>query len=67
MHPNQPRVRFDTEVREALVRRRGHFRRIAKETGISYSWLSKFASGHIPNPGIAMLNKLADLFATGTV
>lgn len=67
MYPHQPRVRFDEEVKEALKRRRGHFKRIAKETGISYSWLSKFASGHIANPGIQKLNKLADLFATGTV
>lgn len=62
-----PRVRLDEEVRDALNRRKGNWERIKNETGISYSWLSKFARNEIKNPGIDYLTRLADLFATGTV
>ena len=58
---------FDKEVQALLVKRRGKFREIAKRTGISYSWLSKFASGHIDNPGFDFLRKLSALFSEGTL
>lgn len=42
------------------MRRRGDWAEIAAGSGVSYSWLSKFANGHIPNPGFATLCKLHD-------
>lgn len=46
---------FDIDVRAALERRRGDWKRIAKESGVSYSWLSKFANHKIANPGFDTL------------
>lgn len=39
-------------------RHKGDWVALAAESGVSYSWLTKFAQGHIPNPGIATLAKL---------
>lgn len=56
---------LDTEVLHALEKRRGDWKRIADESGVSYSWISKFANGHIPNPGFKTLSDLrAYLFGT---
>lgn len=52
---------FDQIVLEGLEARRGEWQDIAKESGVSYSWLSKFANGHIPNPGYATLCKLHEV------
>ena len=49
---------FDQIVAKGLDARRGSWRDIAKQSGVSYSWLSKFANGRIPNPGYATLCKL---------
>lgn len=49
---------LDTEVLQALENRRGDWKRIAEESGVSYSWISKFANGHIPNPGFKTLSDL---------
>lgn len=57
-------TRLDTLVRTALVRRRGDWQRIADESGISYSWLSKFVNGHIDNPGFGTLKKLHEYLTT---
>lgn len=43
-----------------LIARKGDWQEIAKCSGVSYSWLSKFSNGHIPNPGLATLSKLSD-------
>ena len=51
---------FDSQLKALLVRRRGDLAEIAAGSGVSYSWLSKFANGHIPNPGFATLCKLHD-------
>lgn len=51
---------FDSQLKALLVRRRGDWAEIAAGSGVSYSWLSKFANGHIPNPGFATLCKLHD-------
>lgn len=51
-------AQLDLAVRNALVSRRGEWQVIAKQAGISYSWLSKFVNGRIPNPGYATLLKL---------
>ncbi|MEV9328332.1 hypothetical protein AB0156_28000, partial [Klebsiella pneumoniae] len=45
-------------VRQALQKRRGDWKRIADESGVSYSWISKFVNEHIPNPGFATLTDL---------
>lgn len=49
----------DPETLKAQLRqKRGSFQAIADKAGMSYSWLSKFANDHIPNPGITSLKKL---------
>lgn len=42
----------------AAQRHKGDWVSLAAESGVSYSWLTKFAQGHIPNPGIGTLSKL---------
>lgn len=49
---------LDAQLRAALESRRGDWQAIADQSGVSYSWLSKFANGHIPNPGYETLKKL---------
>lgn len=41
-----------------LIERKGDWQRIAKGSGVSYSWLSKFANRRIPNPGYRTLKQL---------
>jgi len=49
----------DPEMLKAQLRqRRGDFQDLVDKSGMSYSWLSKFANDHIPNPGITSLKKL---------
>jgi len=49
---------IDAEVKALLDSRRGDWLEIAAGSQVSYSWLSKFANGRIPNPGIVTLRKL---------
>lgn len=49
---------FDVEVRQLLAARKGDWQAVAEKSGVSYSWLSKFVNGHIPNPGFGTLTKL---------
>lgn len=49
---------LDLEVRRLLGARKGEWQAIASQTGISYSWLSKFFNGHIENPGYQTLKAL---------
>lgn len=49
---------LDIEVRQLLGARKGEWQSIASQTGISYSWLSKFFNGHIDNPGYQTLKGL---------
>lgn len=51
-------INLDTDVRSELERRRGDWQTVAKESGVSYSWISKFMNGHIDNPGFATLKEL---------
>lgn len=51
---------LDVEVKTLLEARKGDWQSIAAGAGVSYSWLSKFTNGHIPNPGYATLKKLRD-------
>jgi len=52
-----------SEVKELLYSRRGEWPTVAAEAKVSYSWISKFVNGHIPNPGyetlLALRNHLA--------
>lgn len=49
---------LDETVKTILSSRRGEWPAIAKDAKVSYSWLSKFVNGHIPNPGLATLKKV---------
>lgn len=51
---------LDSEVLAALQSRKGDWQAVAEGSGVSYSWLSKFANGHIKNPGFSTLMKLRD-------
>jgi transcriptional regulator with XRE-family HTH domain len=60
MSTSQP---LDLEVRELLGARKGEWQSIASQSGISYSWLSKFFNGHIDNPGYQTLRSLHAVLA----
>ena len=49
------------EVRHLLNLHRGQWKAIAPSSGVSYSWLSKFARGCIENPGYATLRRVQTL------
>jgi hypothetical protein len=49
---------LDIEVRRLLEARRGEWKRIAAEAGVSYSWISQFVRDLIPNPGYTTLRDL---------
>jgi hypothetical protein len=49
---------LDTEVLSLLMERKGEWKRIADHSNVSYSWISKFVNGHIPNPGYTTLRDL---------
>ena len=51
---------LDQSVLRLLDARRGDWQAVAEQSGVSYSWLSKFANGHINNPGFGTLVKLAN-------
>ncbi|QTD88901.1 hypothetical protein [Burkholderia anthina] len=53
-----------TLIRTELLARKGDWPRISQETDISYWWLTKFAQGRIENPGVRVLEKLQQYFAT---
>ena len=49
---------FDIKVRALLMRRKGSWTTVARNAGVSYSWVTKFAAGHFENPGIGTLMRL---------
>lgn len=49
---------LDEQVKLLLEQRRGDWHGIATGSNVSYSWLSKFANGRIPNPGLVTLREL---------
>lgn len=51
--------KIDIAIRAQLEQRRGEWPEIAKRSGVSHSWLSKFTNHRIPNPGLRTLEKLA--------
>ena len=50
----------EREVHAALNAQRGKWPAVAKGSGISISWLSKYSRGEIPNPGYVTLQRLGD-------
>jgi transcriptional regulator with XRE-family HTH domain len=50
-------------IKAALESRKGDWQTIASRAQVSYSWLSKFVNGHIPNPGIATLKAVKTALA----
>ena len=55
------------KVRGLLGKHRGNWLEIAKESGVSHSWISKFIGGHIRNPGYETLYKLQGYLVTKKV
>lgn len=55
---------LDSDVRAALIARKGDWQAIAQGSEVSYSWLSKFVNGHIDNPGFGTLTKLHEYLKT---
>jgi transcriptional regulator with XRE-family HTH domain len=53
-----PDAHLDREVQALIDKHRGQWKAIEAATGVSYSWLSKFARGKIHNPGYATLKRL---------
>lgn len=49
-------------VRESLNNNKGTWPAVCEETGLDYSWLTKFAQGKIPNPGYQRVDALAKHF-----
>jgi len=45
-------------LRAELVARKGEYRQISQDAGLSYSWLCKFARGRKQNPTISSMRKL---------
>jgi hypothetical protein len=48
----------DEIVAQYLTARKGEWEYIAVQSGVSYSWISKFMNSKIPNPGSQTLKKL---------
>lgn len=49
-------------VVKQLQARKGEWPKIASDTELDYSWLTKLAQGRIPDPGVNKIEKLADYF-----
>lgn len=60
---------YISEMKDNLIKRRldaikelqrlkGDWKAIADASGVTYSWLCKFAQDKIPNPGVLTLHKL---------
>lgn len=47
-----------TDIAARLQQRKGHWRQLAKTTGVPYFTLTKIARGTITNPSIDTVNKL---------
>jgi hypothetical protein len=44
------------------VRSHGNYRVLADQSGVKFDWLTKFARGKIPNPGVVSVSKLETFF-----
>lgn len=52
-------IAFRDELRARLVAQRGKYRKISDASGLTDSWLSKFANEAIQNPTVSKLDRLA--------
>jgi len=52
------------DVKSRLLARKGEWLEISKASGISLSWIVKFADDQIPNPGHLTLTKLRTYLMT---
>jgi len=55
------------KVRDLLNARKGEWPSICKQTGLGYSWLTKFAQGRIPSPGVGRIEKLSQFLEPNPV
>jgi len=51
-------IKRRTDAIAELQRRKGDWEAIADDSGVSYSWLCKFAQDKIKNPGVRTLHGL---------
>lgn len=51
-------IHLDQSVKARLQANKGNWKDYATKSGVSYSWVCKFAQDLIPRPGFAMLQKL---------
>lgn len=58
-------MRTRSELIAALQSRKGEWPTLARAADVSYSWLTKFAQGHIPNPGINTMQKVESVLDAG--
>lgn len=58
-----PILDFVRQHLDAYLAGGGSLAPLARKVGVQYSWLRMFAGGHIPNPGVLPMQKLADHFA----
>ena len=49
---------LDQSIKDRLNANKGDWPTYATKTGVSYSWICKFARGKIPRPGFTPLQKL---------
>jgi len=50
--------KYIAKILAKLMTHKGDWIKISKDSGVSYSWISKFANNKIPNPGVYTLEKL---------
>ncbi|HEY1034595.1 MAG TPA: helix-turn-helix transcriptional regulator [Pseudoxanthomonas sp.] len=48
------------KTRERLRKHEGQYAELARQSGLSYSQLTKLAQGHAPNPTVETLQKVID-------
>jgi transcriptional regulator with XRE-family HTH domain len=54
------------DIRQALIARKGQWHEIARKTGVSHSWLSKFVCRVTDNPSVKRMAALeAELLPKG--
>lgn len=47
---------FTENTRARLIRKRGKYRQVAELSGVSYSWIQKFAGGKENNPSVETID-----------
>lgn len=60
-------ILLDDQLRQAIRERSKTYDEIAQQTGLSKSWIEKFAHGKIKNPGYRTLLKISEVVMRGTI